>query len=719
MRRQIGVNIQSKGNGLFIKLLQSFLFVLIPFLGGNHLSFFYITIDKFWIETGFVMFLIISVLLSAFYRNGNSDIKGCNCSGPSFSYSRLIYFFAPFAIITVVSLAYTWNTFSTLNEINTLIWITGSIYVFLNSRNREMLLEALVTGAFLSALCSMVQARFLFSGLIEAFEGGKYAEIVRGQAIPFSSFIYHNVFGGFMCFVLPLAFYFGVFKKNWFYMVAASVIIAGMILSTSRIAIGISLLVVMSLIFLLLKKRDIKGVFIILSIVSAGIIITFMLLQTGQKSDFKGLTRELGKKAQLTKSEVATLNTRTEIWKNGFKTFAANPLIGYGAGSFEYGYRKYFDGGIYTRYAHTLLLKYGVELGIVGIVCFWFYLSGFIYYLIKKRKDPQLRPISISVGCGLLFGLLDFSFDVPAHSITFFVLSSVVFMKHNVNEKKDEEHGEEDNGNDKKEKELKKNSFALNRINPILFVIILCLLGSFFFTARAGLSGKSIENGVAMEDAGFFIDACLSYRDGINAMKADNNGYIKIANILKKLYERESISRKKEELNNSLVAYLEIIENKRDKDSELYFVSGLSYWAIGDTKKAEDCLLKAISFYPSSSYYIYETVKFYFKNNEIQKAKVWSSAINPYLDKYMTSANPKGFYVYKIRDLEAEMEYRQGNATGALILAETNLRDAETGRYIISNIKTGENISVQSFLDYLKIRVKFFKQYIIENSKKE
>lgn len=202
-------------------------------------------------------------------------------------------------------------------------------------------------------------------------------------------------------------------------------------------------------------------------------------------------------------------------------------------------------------------------------------------------------------------------------------------------------------------------------------------------------------------------------------MKADNNGYIKIANILKKLYERESISRKKEELNNSLVAYLEIIENKRDKDSELYFVSGLSYWAIGDTKKAEDCLLKAISFYPSSSYYIYETVKFYFKNNEIQKAKVWSSAINPYLDKYMTSANPKGFYVYKIRDLEAEMEYRQGNAAGALILAETNLRDAETGRYIISNIKTGENISVQSFLDYLKIRVKLFKQHIIENSKKE
>jgi len=45
---------------LFIANLTYF---LIPFLGGNHLSLFYITIDRFWIETTFIMFLIFTILM--------------------------------------------------------------------------------------------------------------------------------------------------------------------------------------------------------------------------------------------------------------------------------------------------------------------------------------------------------------------------------------------------------------------------------------------------------------------------------------------------------------------------------------------------------------------------------------------------------------------------------------------------------------------------------
>ena len=158
-----------------------------------------------------------------------------------------------------------------------------------------------------------------------------------------------------------------------------------------------------------LRKRDIKSALIVVAITAVGIAIVFTLFHTGKGGEFRGLTAELGKKAQITKSEVTTLNTRTEIWNNGIKAFVAKPIIGYGAGAFEYGYRKYFDGGIYTRYAHSTLLKISVELGLIGILCFLFYIAGFFSRLRGRLKEPENLFVLASTGCGFIFGFLDFS----------------------------------------------------------------------------------------------------------------------------------------------------------------------------------------------------------------------------------------------------------------------------------------------------------------------
>jgi hypothetical protein len=656
------------------------------------LSLFYITIDKFWIETTFVLFLIFILIFQTKDKDG-------------FTGKYFYIFFSPFYAFTIISLIYTWNTFSTMSQINTLIWIAGSAYLFIHSKEKDMFLKALVLGAFLSAICAAIQAKVLFPNLIEVFEGGSNAEIVKGQAIPFSSFLYHNVFGGFMCFVLPLALYFGVFQGKWLYIVAASGIITGLILSTSRMAMGISLATTLCFMIFMFKKRNTKGILTMLAVIITGIAITFILLQTGKRGEFKGLTAELGKKAQISKSEFVTLNTRTEIWKNGLKAFIAKPVIGYGAGAFEYGYRQCFDGGIYTKYAHSTLLKYGVELGLIGISCFLFYISGFIYFLYKRRKETFFWYIVASTGCGFLFGLLDFSFDMPAHVITFFGLSSVVFIE-------------------KRNKSELDRNFSLCFKNHLLLylvpcIIVISLIGSFFFTARTGLSNKSIENGIALEDNGFVTNACFSYLDAIHDMPIDNEGYIRMANCIKKLYEREDNYKKREEIKNNLIIYLKLMEKKRDKDSELYYIIGMSYALLGETKKAEDYLLKGMLYYPSSPYHIYKIAMFYTKNNELQRAKIWSHAIDPYLNKYMTSRNPKGFYVYKIRDLEADIEYEQGNTVDALSIARANLLDAKEEKYVISSVKLGENSSKLLMVNYLKKKLEYYEQLLAKNSKQK
>jgi hypothetical protein len=105
--------------------------------------------------------------------------------------------------------------------------------------------------------------------------------------------------------------------------------------------------------------------------------------------------------------------------------------------------------------------------------------------------------------------------------------------------------------------------------------------------------------------------------------------------------------------------------------------------ALDDDKTAEAYLLKAIFYYPSSASYINEIVRFYISNGDFQKALSWTHAISPFLAKYSSSKNPNGFYVYRIRDMEAELEYRQGNKSRALFIAEENLRDAKEGKYTI------------------------------------
>jgi len=612
--------------------------------------------------------------------------------------------------VNAISLIYTWNRFSTLNELNILVWILGAVYLFSITDKKEALFKALVIGAALSAVCAVVQSKVLFPNLIEVFQGGRYADIARGQAIPFSSFLYHNVFGGYMCFVLPLAIYFGVYQRKWLYMIVTPCIIAGIILSTSRIAMGISFLFVLCFLIATIRKRDIKSALIVVAVAAAGIAIIFTLLHTGKRGEFSGLTVELGKKAQITKSEITTLNTRTEIWNNSTKAFVAKPIIGYGAGAFEYGYRKYFDGGIYTRYAHSTLLKVGVELGLIGLLCFLFYIAGFFSFLRGRLKEPEYLFLLASTGCGFLFGLLDFSFDMPAHIITFFVLSSAVFVKNETLVK-----------SPKTAEPLAKSPKVVTPVKLVLewfyrgtgvqyllFFIIACLLGSFLFTVKANLSDKSIENGIALEENSFIFNAYLSYVDAIHDLQVNNDGYIKVVGTLKRLYEGESDPGKKENIKSSLKMYLNKIEEKGDLDSGLFFVTGMSYTTLRETNKAEGYLLKAISYYPSSAQYIYEIVRFYVSIGDLQKALLWTHAVDPYLDKYRISKNPKGFYVYKIRDIEAEIEYRLGDKARALPIVEDNLRDAKEKRFVISHIKTGENVSIEKFLNYLTDRVNLF-----------
>lgn len=671
-----------------------FVFFLIPFLGGNDLPLFYVNIDRFWIESGFSVGLIISVMVLFLRGKQNSD--------DFMSFSK---FFLPFLAVTTISLFYTWNRFGTLNSLNTLVWAAGCVYIYLHSDRRDTLLRSLVFGAFMLSVSAIVQHTILFPRLLDTFTQGRYAEIMREQGgIPFASYLYHNMLGGYLAFVFPLAVYFvlaRLFRGGALYGLCASVIIVGIILSSSRISMGLSLLALIGAGIVLIWKAQWQGILRLTGVIVLASGITFLLLYsgTGQKEVTAG--RAIQEKVQSAYAQLSTINTRTDIWKNGIRVFQKHPMIGYGAGAFEYAYRRYFDGNSYTRVAHSTLLKIGVELGIIGLCTFGLFLAGLFFRTRGVTRDPSSPFLLMSIGAGFLFGLLDFSFDVPSHVVTFFVLSSAFFAP------RLSSHGSVVS------LELgfpgeKKASLVRGGSIVVFLIMVAGLILSFGFSARANLFKKTMDTGILLEENRVLAEALTAYEEGITLLPFDGEGYIRTVNTLIALHQRAADRNSKENTEIELKKYLGKMVTIGDKDSELFYTMGKGYLIIGERQKAVDYFSKALSYYPSSAYHIYEIASYYVSIDELTHAERLIRSFDPYIEMYRTPHNPRGLFVYKIRDLDAVVAYKSGNTQRAYDIANTNYADALKSAFVITSVKSRQFVSKEVVLKYLEERVNFY-----------
>jgi O-antigen ligase len=121
---------------------------------------------------------------------------------------------------------------------------------------------------------------------------------------------------------------------------------------------------------------------------------------------------------------------RTDIWKNSVEIIKSFPLLGTGAGTFEYVYPLYEHGEIdgYVNYVHNDYLQLLVEQGVIG-----FLLLGMAVLLcLRKGINAVISAESMSAGAytlGVLIaiftmlthGVIDFNFYIPSNAAYFFV----------------------------------------------------------------------------------------------------------------------------------------------------------------------------------------------------------------------------------------------------------------------------------------------------------
>ena len=669
-------------------------FFVIPFLGGNSLALFYLNIDRFWIESLFTVLLTLSI--ASLYLGGHRRPSGF------LGFSR---FFLPFFAMTVISLVYSWNRFGTLLSINVLIWAAGSVYLFLVCPWKTVCLAGLVSGAAGCAVSAIIQHLVLFPNLASAFQQGMYAQILKEQSgIPFSSYSHHNMLGGYLAFIFPLAIYF-VLRKKGAIAVAASIaasvlIVAGVVLSSTRIGLGIVILCLpAALLFLVLAGRGKGGIIRLCGVIVLAVIVSFCVLHAGGAPKGTGVQGVIAKKTKAVYKDLSTLNTRTDIWKNAFNAFKNKPVVGFGAGAFEYGYRKYFDGGSYTVAAHSSIVKTAVELGIAGLLTLFFYLFGVGLGVKRQQTDPLCIFLLFSACAGFLFGLVDFSFDVTSHVITFFVITSYFFVAEtSANGAVSKSHA--------KQKEL-----------AVFLVVIICLLGMLGFNTRLGISRSDMENGDSLQENGLMIPALNVYREAMSSMPLYPDPYLRAASILVLAAENEKNEKTKEAMTGELKEYLHVLKQMGGRDSERYLVMGRGFAFLGDKEEADRYFSRAIDCYPASPYNTYEIAAYYLSMRRYDEAIRYIRAFDQYIPKFRTPHNPRGVFVYKIRDLEASIEFAEGNRENALKIAQGNLKDAEASVYtIIASTMSRNYVPKDQFLKYLHERARFFEENLTKKT---
>jgi hypothetical protein len=495
--------------------------------------------------------------------------------------------------------------------------------------------------------------------------------------------------GGCLASIAPISLYFAIYKKSIFYSVATIIILSALILTTTRIGIGLAVLSVLMSFVLSAKDRDMKRILHITGLVCAGLLMAVLLMNIHIKDAPKGVQKEIAQKITSIPTQIKTLNTRTEIWKAGLRAFINKPTLGYGAGTFEYPYKKYYDGGFGTKYAHSTLIKIGVELGVIGIMCWFFYLSGCFIWMWNIFWDRKNVSILCAVSSSFVFSMVDFSFDTPAHVITFFLLTGLLIQ----------------NGPEKDLARRKNNRMKLATHVLSIFLIGLCLC-SFYFTTRTNLANKTIENGTSMEENGFpLIAAYNAYEDAIEKMPLNNEGYIKTTGALMALANTEKDVKGKEETKRILLSHLKKMERLKDRNSELYYTIGMGYDILGNKEKVGYYYSKALLYLPSSSYYVLGLAEYYFNLGDYERAKLTITSFAPYINNYETTRNPNGFYVYKIRDLETEIALREGDTDNALSLARENLKDAQRERFVITSVRARRLVKKENVVDHLRKRV--------------
>jgi len=230
------------------------------------------------------------------------------------------------------------------------------------------------------------------------------------------------------------------------------------------------------------------------------------------------------------------------------------------------------------------------------------------------------------------------------------------------------------------------------------------------FTTRLNESRTSVQNGDMLTEEGLPLNALYSYRDATLIMPLSTEGFTKALSVLLQIYPASDKQETKKAMLSEIKEYISVLESRKDKDSEVYLTLGKSHALLGGKEKADKYFSLALDFYPSSAYYAHEIARFYANKKDFHAAMRVVRSFDPFIEKHRGQHNPRGNLVYLIRDIEAEINYEQGNKVEALKIAKMNADDAKNSVFVTSSAKSRHFTTKDSLIDGLKRKVEKYEK---------
>lgn len=111
--------------------------------------------------------------------------------------------------------------------------------------------------------------------------------------------------------------------------------------------------------------------------------------------------------------------TRSDLYRVAIDGFEANPLVGDGAGSFEYRFARDRDVSEKVRDAHSLPLETLGELGVVGGALMVLFVGALVAGVLRQRKrrtaltGPQVAAVAGGFGVWAVHASVDWAWQMP------------------------------------------------------------------------------------------------------------------------------------------------------------------------------------------------------------------------------------------------------------------------------------------------------------------
>jgi O-antigen ligase len=309
-----------------------------------------------------------------------------------------------FCLALIISLAFSQNKLNSFDELYK--YISGlSLFVIaasLEDKNKTHLIYTIIISAVIISFIAIYQYLFGFQQLANYIVDKKNVDpfvldYIEQKRV-FFPFVTPNILGGYLAMIIPLC----LIIKNGIWFIIP--IFAALFLTKSIGAI-LTLSFGLAVYFFLRKKVDKKGVLIIL-----GLLIILALIFILRSAIQKEHTRPL-----------FSLTARLNYWKDALGIIKTHYLTGVGPGNFNLPQ---------CRYAHNSYLQLLAEMGILGIISFFWLVISVFKLTFKNLMDSQSKAqIAALITASIIFlahNLVDFSLFLPEVAFIWWVITGML-----------------------------------------------------------------------------------------------------------------------------------------------------------------------------------------------------------------------------------------------------------------------------------------------------